>query len=267
MSTKHWVGECFDSINEGITLEDLLQKLLKIKELQDKGEAKNVYLQVYGEDSYPTLQMVGERPETDKEQYQRLKKEKAERERLKKRKQELEENERKQYERLKKKFEKLDRHPEMGFSDGEAREFERRQAENGHPNAKAHAKVMKKLKESTPEQVLQSAKDSGIYDENGQLTEPYRSEPEIFTENTTSLDYEQINHLKKEGEQLRKELENRVAPMKRVSNRDCGQTKSYRSELKIFTKTAKSLTHEQTQEIAKDAGILNQDGTLSDDYK
>lgn len=177
MSDKRWVRTDFVGISNGELFESILEKLLKLKELQDKGEARNIYLMFDGE--YADIQMVGERPETEKERSKRLKTEERLRQATKKsqerRKKSKEFQERQQYERLKEKFEPK------------------------HLNAEAHAKVMEKLKDSTPEQVLQSAKDSGIYDENGQLTKPYRSELEIFTETAKNLTPEQTKEIAIKG--------------------------------------------------------------------
>lgn len=39
-----------------------------------------------------------------------------------------------------------------------------------------HQKIMDKLEKMTPSEILQHAKDLGIYDQDGDLTEHYRSE-------------------------------------------------------------------------------------------
>lgn len=43
-----------------------------------------------------------------------------------------------------------------------------------HINKDVHEKIMQKLKEATPKEVLESSIRAGIHDENGNLTEKYR---------------------------------------------------------------------------------------------
>lgn len=55
----------------------------------------------------------------------------------------------------------------------------RKKSEDEIPHAEVHARVLKRLREATDEEFIQSLKDAGILTRSGKLAAPYRRHPVI----------------------------------------------------------------------------------------